>query len=163
MTTDTPQNAYDFTFHGIGGDEIRLADYKGKALLVVNTASGCGFTPQYQGLEALWQQRKADGLVVIGVPSNSFNQETGSDKDIREFCDLRFHVTFPMAAKTDVIGNAAHPFFKWIASEAGFLGRPHWNFYKYVIDRQGNFVEWFSNMTKPDNKGLSHAIDQALG
>ncbi len=156
-------NAYAFTFHGIDGVPIRLADYAGKAMLVVNTASACGFTPQYQGLEALWQARKESGLIVLGVPSNDFNQETGSDKEIKEFCDLRFHVTFPMTAKTDVIGAGAHPFYKWIAGKAGFIGRPHWNFYKYVIDRQGNYVEWFSSLTRPDNKALAHAIGEALG
>ena len=152
----------DFTFHGIGGDTISLSAFAGKAVLVVNTASACGFTPQYQGLEALWQANRDKGLVVLGVPSNDFNQEAGSDFEIKEFCDLKYHVTFPMTAKTQVAGAGAHPFYQWIETKAGFIGRPHWNFYKYVLDRQGNYLGWFSSLTKPQSPALAKAIEKAL-
>ena len=166
MTTDDSAasgTAYRFTFHGIDDDDvIPLSRYAGKALLVVNTASACGFTPQYQGLQQLWTDYAGKGLQVLGVPSNDFNQEAGSEAQIKEFCDLRFHVTFPMTGKTHVTGADAHPFYRWAAEKAGFFGRPRWNFYKYVIDRNGNFVAWFSSLTKPGNPALKHAIDQAL-
>ena len=156
-------NAYQFTFHGIGGDAIPLSRFSGKAILVVNTASQCGFTPQYQGLEALWKARREAGLVVLGVPSNDFGgQEPGSDKEISEFCDLKFHVTFPMTAKTQVTGAPAHPFYGWVGAQVGWIGRPHWNFYKYLIDRDGRLVDWYSSLTRPDGARVDAAITRTL-
>ena len=118
--------AHQFTFHSIDGGEIPLSDYAGKAILIVNTASQCGFTPQYQGLEALWQDWKDRDLIVLGVPSNSFDQEAGNDGEIREFCDLKFHVTFPMTGKTPVIGRMRIRFTNGsrskLASSAGRIG-----------------------------------------
>ena len=165
QSNKTSQTAYEFTFHGLGGegDVIRLSDYAGRGLVVVNTASQCGFTPQYKGLEKLWQEWRDQGLMVVGVPSNDFGgQEPGADHEIREFCELKYHVTFPMCSKTPITGDGAHPFYKWVDAQVGILGRPRWNFYKYVISREGNLVDWFSSLTKPESPALAKAVRQAL-
>ncbi len=154
--------AFQFTFHGIAGDTVPLAEFEGRALVVVNTASQCGFTPQYQGLEKLWKDWQDRGLTVLGVPSNDFKQEEGSDSEIRAFCDLKYHVTFPMCAKTKITGAEAHPFYKWVDEQVGFIGRPRWNFYKYVISREGALVNWFSSITKPEAPALMKSVEKAL-
>lgn len=135
----TMVNAYSFSFHALqGNDELPLADYKGKVLLIVNTASQCGFTPQYEGLEKLYQTYKDRGLVIVGVPSNDFgSQEPGSSEQIAHFCKLNYGVSFPMASKEIVSGDLAHPFYRWARREKGFIGAPKWNFHKYLINRQG--------------------------
>ncbi len=155
--------AHQFTFHGLGGEPINLGQFAGKAIMVVNTASECGFTPQYSGLEALWQGWKERGLVVLGVPSNDFGgQEPGSNSQIKAFCDLRFHVSFPMTEKTTVTGNGAHPFYKWIGNQVGLIGRPHWNFYKYIIGADGRLVDWYSSITKPQAPVVAKTVERAL-
>ncbi len=139
-----------------------LADFAGKALLVVNTASRCGFTPQYDELQALWKARHQAGLVILGVPSNDFgNQEPGTAEIIRSFCAAR-QVTFPMANKAHVIGPEAHPFYQWAAAQTGVIGKPRWNFYKYLIDREGRLIGWFSSLTKPSSPKMRKAIERAL-
>jgi glutathione peroxidase len=136
--------AYDFSFESLQGEPMPLANYKGKVLLVVNTASKCGFTPQYKGLEALYNQYKGRGLVIIGVPSNDFGaQEPGSAKEISAFCQLNYGVTFPMTSRQVVSGDNAHPFYKWAYSVLGFGSAPKWNFHKYLIDRNGHIVDYF--------------------
>lgn len=156
------QTAYDFSFEAIDGSAMPLAAYRGKVLLVVNTASECGFTSQYEGLEALWQAYKDKGLVVIGVPSNDFGgQEPGSNAEIKTFCESRFKVSFPLAGKTQVKGEGAHPFYVWAKDASG--SGPGWNFTKYVIDREGRMLEHFSSMTGPSSGKLTKVIDKALG
>ena len=164
MTSKRSQSsAHQFSFTGLDGESIALQDYAGKAVVIANTASQCGFTPQYRGLEEIWKEYKECGVAVLGVPSNDFgNQEPGDASQIREFCDLKYHVTFPMTEKTRVTGENAHPFYKWIAAEAGFVGRPHWNFYKYVLDREGRLVDWFSSITKPTSASIAASIKDAL-
>lgn len=156
-------NAHDFTFKLLSGETLPLKDFAGKAILVVNTASECGFTPQYEGLEKLWRANKDKGLVVLGVPCNQFGgQEPGSEAEIGAFCTKNYDVTFPMTAKTDVKGKAAHPFYKWANEAAGLLGRPKWNFYKYLIGRDGAFVDWFACPTKPTGPKIAKALEKLL-
>ena len=137
-----------------------LCQYSGKVILVVNTASYCGFTPQYKGLEALHSKYKDKGLVVLGFPSNDFAQEKTSNQDIAEFCENTFGVKFPMFTKTSVTGDSAAPFFKQLAKDPG--QRPKWNFYKYLIGRDGRLIDSYNSLTSPDSKGLTQAIEKSL-
>jgi glutathione peroxidase len=158
-----PSSAHDFAFTAIGGAPLPLSAFEGKVLLVVNTASRCGFTPQYESLQALWMRYKDDGLVVIGVPCNQFGrQEPGGSEDIMRFCAEHYRISFPLTAKTDIRGANAHPFFVWAARQAGFLGRPRWNFHKYLIGRDGGFRSWFSTLTNPSAPKVADAIARAL-
>lgn len=147
----------------IGEGLVPTADYKGKVVLVVNTASLCGFTDQYAGLEALWRRYKDRGFVLLGVPSNDFGgQEPGTKAEIKRFCESQFDVTFPLADKQVVSGEQAHPLFKWIAAQAGPLGAPKWNFHKYLVGRDGHLVDWYSAMTGPGSTAIDDAIRKAL-
>jgi glutathione peroxidase len=157
-------SAYDFSFAPLSGKQpVALSDYHGKVVLVVNTASKCGFTPQYDGLEKLYEEYKDKGLVIIGVPSNDFGtQEPGSSDDIASFCKLNYGVTFPMTAKVDVTGANADPFYKWARGQLGALAAPKWNFHKYLIDKNGKLVDYFISTTTPDSTKLRAAIDWLL-
>jgi glutathione peroxidase len=156
--------AYDFAFTRLDGEKLPLAEFRGQAILVVNTASECGYTPQYEELEQLWQANKDKGLVVLGVPCNQFGgQEPGSEAEIGAFCRKNYGVTFPLTAKNDVKGKAAHPFYIWAGEEAGLLGRPKWNFHKYLIGRDGSFAGWFSSSTKPTGPKIRKALEKVLG
>ena len=157
-------SAYAFSFKSLEGKPMPLAQYAGKPMVIVNTASKCGFTPQYKGLEALWQANRDKGLVVLGVPSNDFGgQEPGTHDEIKSFCELRFGVDFPLTEKVAVTGPDAHPLFKWIAEKGGFLGRPHWNFYKYLIGPDGRFVDWYSSITAPGSARFTKAVEKLMG
>ncbi|MDL9999061.1 glutathione peroxidase [Variovorax sp. J22P240] len=138
-----------------------LCQYAGKVVLVVNTASFCGFTPQYKGLEALDSKYRSRGLVVLGFPSNDFAQEAGSNKEIAEFCESTFGVKFPMFAKSSVRGIDANPLFKELAKTSGTT--PKWNFYKYLIGRDGKVIDSYSSMTAPDDRSFVRAVESALG
>ena len=137
-----------------------LCQYAGKVVLVVNTASFCGFTSQYKGLESLNTKYKDQGLVVLGFPSNDFSQEKGSNKEIAEFCESTFGVKFPMFTKTQVTGEGAAPLFKQLTAQTG--QKPRWNFHKYLIGRDGKVIDQYSSMTGPESKTLVSAIDKAL-
>jgi glutathione peroxidase len=137
-----------------------LCQYSGKVVVVVNTASFCGFTPQYQGLEALHAKYKDKGLVVLGFPSNDFSQETGSNKEIADFCENTFGVKFPMFTKTSVTGKDANPLFKQLAAKTGTM--PRWNFYKYVIARDGASVVSFNSMADPASRSFIQEIEKQL-
>jgi glutathione peroxidase len=137
-----------------------LCQYAGKAVLIVNTASYCGFTPQYKGLEALYAKYAPKGLVVLGFPSNDFSQEPGDSKQIADFCYNTYGVKFPMFSKSSVIGANANPLYKTLAKVSGT--RPKWNFYKYLIDRNGKVVQSYSSLTKPDDKDFVADIEKAL-
>ena len=153
------KTAYTFEFDSIDGGKISLSDYKGDVILVVNTASECGFTRQYTGLQTLWDEFKDDGLVVLGIPSNDFGgQESGSDSQIKSFCEVNFNVDFPMAAKTTIKGRNAHPFYHWISEELGWMAGPKWNFHKYLIARNGTLHESFSSMVSPTSTSLQEQI-----
>ena len=158
-----PQTAHDFSLPAIDGKNLNLADYRGKAILVVNTASYCGFTKQYDGLQALWQNYRDKGLIVLGVPSNDFGgQEPGQADDIKAFCEVNFNIDFPMSDKLVVRGDQAHPLYQWLLAELGDKARPKWNFYKYLIDADGLAVSYYSSMTKPDSRKLRRAIEDVL-
>lgn len=155
---------YDFTAKTLDGKDVSLGDWRGKVLLIVNTASKCGFTYQYQGLEALHRDYAARGLAVLGFPCNQFgHQEPGDAAEIANFCSLTYDVTFPMFAKIDVNGDDAHPLYKWLKTQKrGFLGTSgiKWNFTKFLIDRSGNVVARFGPTTKPE--ALTAAIEALL-
>jgi len=157
-------SAYDYSFHTLMGRKpLPLSSYKGQVIMIVNTASHCGFTPQYSALEALYKKYKDRGFVIVGVPSNDFGgQEPGSNEEIASFCKLNFGVSFPMASKEIVSGKEAHPFFIWARNELGFGSAPKWNFHKYLIDRNGNLVEYFYSTTKPDSEKIANAIEKLL-
>jgi len=156
---------YDFSAVTIDGKTRKLADYKGKVLLVVNTASKCGFTPQYKGLEALYEKYRDRGFVVLGFPCNQFGQqEPGPESEIAEFCEINYGVTFPMFAKVDVNGDSAHPLFKFLTkAKPGLLGSEaiKWNFTKFLVDRQGNVVKRYAPTTEP--KDIAADIEPLLG
>jgi glutathione peroxidase len=156
-------SAHSFSFTSIEGKPLPMSSFKGKAVLVVNTASECGLTPQYKGLEALWKSRKDKGLVVLGVPSNDFGaQEPGSEAQIKEFCQVRYGVDFPLTSKEHVIGGAAHPMFQWIAKELGEGAAPRWNFHKYLIGKDGRIAGTFSSKLEPDSPEVTQAVDAVL-
>ena len=153
---------HDFTIESISGETINLSDYKSKVVLLVNTASKCGFTPQYSGLQKIYERYKDDGFVVLGVPTNDFNQELSKDSDVKEFCEIRFGVEFPMSSIQPIRGENAHPVYKWIQSNVSVIGQPRWNFHKYLIGKDGKIINWFSSMTSPTSEGLVNQIETAL-
>jgi len=159
-------SVYDFDARTIGGQPVSLALHRGKVLLVVNTASACGFTPQLGGLEALWQAYRDKGLVVIGFPSNQFGQQDpGSNEEIASFCSVNYGVTFPMMAKVDVKGAGAHPLFQWLTVQApGLLGTKFikWNFTKFLVGRDGQVIKRYAPTDKPEelNADIAAALAQ---
>jgi glutathione peroxidase len=155
--------AYDFTFKTIEGAALPLETFRDKVILVVNTASKCGLTPQYDGLEKLYSDYKDQGLVVLGVPSNQFaGQEPGTDSEIKEFCETQFHVDFPLTSKTDVKGDTAHPFYKWAKDVLGEPAEPVWNFHKLLVGKDGKLIRAFGPRTDPLDEEVVGAIKQAL-
>ena len=153
---------HDFTIESISGETINLSDYKSKVVLLVNTASKCGFTPQYSGLQKIYERYKNDGFVVLGVPTNDFNQELSKESDVKEFCEIRFGVEFPMSSIQPIRGENAHPVYKWIKANVSVIGQPRWNFHKYLIGKDGKIINWFSSMTSPTSEGLVNQIETAL-
>lgn len=148
-------SAHAFSFPALSGGEIRLADFAGKTLLVVNTASECGFTPQYGDLQRLWERYRDRGLVVLGVPSNDFGgQEPGNEQEIHDFCTATYSVNFPMCAKITVTGADAHPFYAWAAKEGGGDAVPGWNFHKILIGPDGAFLRAFPAKVTPMSDDL---------
>jgi glutathione peroxidase len=155
---------HDFAFAALGGGKLALEAWRGQPVLIVNTASYCGFTPQYDDLEALWRRYRDKGLVVLGVPSNDFGaQEPGSAAEIQEFCTSRYAVDFPLAGKEKVIGAEAHPFFRWVAETIGEDAAPRWNFHKYLIDRNGALAGAWPSRVRPTDKAVVEAVEAALG
>lgn len=154
---------YDLQLPALNGSNIPLSDFRGKAILISNTASKCGFTPQYEGLQHLWSRYGKSGLVVIGVPSNDFGQqEPDTDAEIGASCSRNYGVSFPMAAKSVVKGRNAIPLFRWLEREGGNLSRPRWNFYKYIISREGKLLNWFTPLTNPDSKRMIASVQRAM-
>ena len=154
------KNAFDFKFNSIDSEEISLSKYKGKTILIVNVASKCGFTNQYEGLQKTWEEYKGKGVVVIGVSSDDFNQELNSREEVKKFCEVNFGINFPMTDITKVKGNEAHPFYKWVLDSHG--SKPKWNFYKILINKNGHVQETFSSFTKPDSEKFKKAIENIL-
>jgi glutathione peroxidase len=160
----TPKTAFDYEFEAIEGGRLPLGQWRGKVLLVVNTASFCGFTPQYEGLQALWQKYEKRGLVVVGVPSNDFGaQEPKSEAEIAGFCKGAFGVTFPLTTKEAVTGAGAHAFYRWARENLGALQAPRWNFHKYLIGRDGKLIAGYGARVEPLSPELVQAIEAALG
>lgn len=158
-----PGTAWQFSFMGIDEQLLELRQFEGKLVLVVNTASRCGFTKQYADLQKLYDTYKDRGLVVLGIPSNDFGgQEPGSDAEIKEFCSLNYSITFPMTGRTVVSGSNAHPFYQWAALQVNAFGRPRWNFHKYLIGPEGKLVDWFSSMTNPMDSKVQASIERWL-
>ncbi len=157
-------SAYDYSFTTLMDEKpLPLSQFKGKVLLIVNTASKCGFTKQYEGLQKLYDKYKDKGLVVIGVPSNDFGkQESGSAEEIATFCKLNYGVTFPMTSKQQVSGDNPHPFYKWASQALGLGTSPKWNFHKYVINKNGKLVEYFNSNTTPDADSIVNLIEKLL-
>jgi glutathione peroxidase len=156
------KSAYDFEFKSITGENLKLKNFENKVLLVVNVASNCGFTKQYAGLQKIWDNYKSKGLVVIGIPSNDFNQELNSKEEVKKFCETNFSINFPMTDITNVKGPEAHPFYIWAKQTYGSDTIPKWNFYKILIDKNGKIVDTFSSLTKPDSNKLISAIEKIL-
>ena len=154
---------YDIPIKDIHGKDTSLNAYKGQVLLIVNVASKCGFTPQYKGLEALFEKYKDKGLVVLGFPCNQFgSQEPGTDEEIQQFCTSKFGVTFPMFDKIEVNGANRHPLYSGLATAPGFPGKITWNFNKFLIGRDGSIIKWYDSKVTPDSAELTQAIDAAL-
>jgi len=154
--------AYDFQFKSIDGKIINLNNYQNKVLVVVNVASRCGFTNQYDDLQKLWISYKDKDLIVIGVPTNDFKQEPGSNTDIKDFCETNFNVSFPMSEKINVLGNESHPFYKWAKSNHGKAAIPKWNFHKIIIGKNGKVADTFSSITKPMSKKFINSIEEII-
>jgi glutathione peroxidase len=157
------ENVYQFNFNQLDGKEVSLSDFKGKAILVVNTASACGLTYHYTGLEKLYQKYKDEGLVIIGFPCNQFGtQEPGTSEEIQEFCSLNYDVTFPMSSKVEVNGKNEHPLFKYLKSElkGTLTDSVKWNFTKFLIDRNGMPFKRFGSTVEPED--ISSSIDKIL-
>jgi glutathione peroxidase len=154
--------ATSFSFNGIDGNVIDLGEYKDKIIVVVNVASRCGFTNQYEDLQTVWTNYKSKDLIVVGVPSDNFRQEPSSNKEIKDFCETTFGVDFPMTEKTDVIGKNAHPFFLWAKENYGMSAIPKWNFHKIIVGKDGKVIDTFSSITKPTSKKFIRSIEEEI-
>ena len=161
-TADYEKKFYDFNIESINGGTINLNKYKDKVILVVNTASFCGFTKQYEELQELWDTYKEKGLIVIGVPSNSFNQEKNNNADIKEFCEVNFNINFPLSTILDVKGDNAHEIFKWAKLNHGKSAIPKWNFYKILINKDGKIEDTYSSFTSPTSSKIVSKIEELL-
>jgi glutathione peroxidase len=161
-TANYEKKFYDFTIESITGEKIKFKDYKDRVILVVNTASYCGFTKQYDELQKLWNLYKEKGLIVLGVPSNSFNQEKNKNSDVKEFCEVNFNIDFPLTTITEVKGKNSHELFKWAKENHGKSAEPKWNFHKILINKEGKVEDTFMSFTKPLSKKLIKAIESIL-
>ena len=160
MMTTMPAAAVEFSFDNIEGGELSLSDFKGSPLLIVNTASRCGFTSQYDGLQTLYDQYRDKGFTVLAVPSNDFRQELRNDTKVKQFCKINFNLDLPMTTITHVKGSRAHPFFKWIRDKYGFV--PSWNFNKILLDQDGQMVESFGSLARPNGRRIRKSIEALL-
>ena len=153
---------YDFKINSISGDIIDLNDFKGKPVLVVNTASYCGFTKQYNDMQELWERYKDKGLIVLGIPSNSFNQEKKVNSEVKKFCEVNFNINFPLTEITDVKGDKAHEIYKWAKENYGKSAVPKWNFYKILINKEGIIEDTYASLTNPTSKKITKKIESLL-
>ena len=153
---------FDFTIESITGDELKLSKFENKVVLLVNTASQCGFTPQYAGLQKIYDRYKDEGFLVLGVPLDDFNQELAKNDDVKKFCEIRYGVNFPMTSIQKIKGNDAHPLYKWVSSNVSVIGQPRWNFHKYLIGKDGKIINWYSSMTSPTSEGFLNDVENAI-
>ena len=155
--------AYDFTFKDLDGSELSLAEFKNKVIIVVNVASQCGFTSQYEDMQKIWEHYQAKDVIMLGIPSNDFGQqEPGSNKEIKNFCEAKFGITFPMTERVSVKGTEAHPFYIWAKENHGKSAVPKWNFHKIIIDRTGKVAETFLSTTNPSSKKFKKTIEKLI-
>ena len=161
--SDNSKTLFDFKINTINGDELNLSTYKGKTVLIVNVASNCGFTKQYDDLQNLYDIYSKKGLVILGIPSNQFgNQEPGSEDEIKDFCKTNFNITFPMTSKYDVKGENAHPIFLWAKKSFGNSTVPKWNFHKILVNKHGKIVDTFASFTNPKSNKIIKKIEDIL-
>ena len=153
---------YDFKIESITGEVLDLNEFQNKVVLITNTASYCGFTKQYSDLQKLWQKYKEEGLIVLGVPSNSFNQEKSNEKDVKDFCEVNFNINFPMTKITEVKGDDAHEIFKWAKKNYGKSAVPKWNFHKILINKKGKIEDTFASFTNPMSNKITSKIESLL-
>ena len=153
---------YDFKIESITGEVIDFNEFQNKVVLITNTASYCGFTKQYSDLQKLWQKYKEEGLIVLGVPSNSFNQEKSNEKDVKDFCEVNFNINFPMTKITEVKGDNAHEIYKWAKANYGKSAVPKWNFYKILINREGKIEDTYASLTSPTSNKITKKIENLL-
>ena len=155
--------AYDFEFKDLDGSSLSLSEYKDKIIIVVNVASQCGFTRQYDDMQFVWEKYREKGIVVLGIPSNDFGeQEPGSNAEIKNFCKSKFGITFPMAEKVSVKGEKAHPFYEWARKNHGNSAIPKWNFHKIIIGKNGKVIDTFTSITKPTSTNFINLIEKLL-
>ena len=155
--------AYDFNFSDLDGSSLSLSNFKNKVIVVVNVASQCGFTRQYEDMQKVWEKYQVKGVIMLGVPSNDFgNQEPGSNVEIKDFCEAKFGITFPMTEKVSVKGENAHPFYLWAKKNHGKSAIPKWNFHKIMIGKNGKVVDTFASITNPSSKKFIIALEEAL-
>ena len=155
--------AYDFSFNDLDGTLLNLSEYKNKVIVVVNVASQCGFTSQYEDMQQIWDKYQNKGIVMLGVPSNDFgNQEPGNSKEIKNFCEAKFGITFPMTEKVTVKGENAHPFYKWAKENYGKSAIPKWNFHKIIVGKDGKIFDTFASITNPSSKKFIKVLEEAL-
>ena len=155
--------AYDFNFNDLDGSPLKLSEYKNKVIIVINVASQCGFTKQYEDMQKVWEAYQDKGIIMLGVPSNDFgNQEPGTSEEIKNFCEAKFGITFPMTEKIIVKGENAHPFYKWARENHGKSAIPKWNFHKIIIGKDGKVIDTFASLTNPSSNKFIKVIDKAL-
>ena len=163
VSADYKKLAYDFNFKDLDGSNLSLSDYKGKVIVVVNVASQCGFTSQYEDMQKVWEKYQSKGIIMLGIPSNDFGkQEPGINEDIKNFCKAKFGISFPMTAKVSVKGSGAHPFYIWAWKNHGKSAIPKWNFHKIIIDKSGKVAETFSSITNPSSKNFIKALEKLI-
>ena len=163
VNADYNKLAYDFNFKDLDGSNLSLSEYKGKVIIVVNVASQCGFTSQYEDMQKVWDKYQSKGIVMLGVPSNDFGkQEPGSNEDIKNFCEAKFGISFPMTEKVSVKGSEAHPFYIWAKENHGKSAVPKWNFHKIIIDKNGKVAETFTSITNPSSKKFIKALEKLI-
>jgi len=162
-SADYKKLAHDFKFKDLDGSVLKLSDYKGKIIVVINVASQCGFTNQYEDMQKIWKKYQTKGIIILGVPSNDFGkQEPGTNQEIKNFCEAKFGISFPMTEKVSVKGSDAHPFYIWARENYGKSAIPKWNFHKIIIDKNGKIAETFSSITNPSSKKFILALEKLI-
>ena len=155
--------AYDFNFKDLDGTPLNLSEYRGKVIVAINVASQCGFTSQYEDMQQVWEKYRSKGIIILGIPSNDFGkQEPGSNEDIKNFCEAKFGISFPMTEKVSVKGSEAHPFYIWARENYGKSAIPKWNFHKIIIDKNGKIAETFSSITSPSSKKFIKTLEKLI-
>jgi len=163
VTADYEKLAYDFKFKDLDGSQLSLSEYKGKVIIAVNVASQCGFTKQYEDMQDVWKKYQSKGIIMLGIPSNDFGQqEPGTSKEIKNFCEAKFGITFPMTEKVSVKGPDAHPFYLWAKDNYGKSAIPKWNFHKIIIDKSGKIADTFSSITNPSSKKFIKVLEKLI-